>query len=107
VADDATAYTGRQAGFYWIVEPVWDDPADDARCITWGRETAAQLSSLSISGNYVNEQSDFGGDTTLKAYGEQKYTRLAALKARFDPDNLFRLNQNIQPTQPPSPVGRP
>jgi FAD/FMN-containing dehydrogenase len=107
VADDVTAYTGRQAGFYWIVEPVWDDPADDARCITWGRETAAQLSSLSMSGNYVNEQSDFGGDTTLKAYGEQKYTRLAALKARFDPDNLFRLNQNIQPTQPPSPVGRP
>ncbi len=100
VADGATAYTGRQAGFYWIVEPVWDDPADDARCITWGRETAAQLSSLSMSGNYVNEQSEFGGDMALKAYGEQKYRRLAALKAQFDPDNLFRLNQNLLPTSP-------
>jgi hypothetical protein len=99
VADEVTAYTGRRAGFYWIVEPVWDDPADDARCISWGRETAAQLSSLSMSGNYVNEQSDFGGDTTRKAYGAQKYARLAALKARFDPNNLFRLNQNVLPAR--------
>jgi FAD/FMN-containing dehydrogenase len=102
VADDVTAYTGRHAGFYWIVEPVWDDPTDDARCISWGRETAARLSSLSMSGNYLNEQSDFGGDTTLKAYGEQKYRRLAALKARFDPENLFRLNQNIPPEPAPA-----
>ena len=100
VPDDETAYTGRHAGFYWIVEPIWDDPADDTRCITWGRQTAAQMSSLSTSGNYVNEQSEFGGDVALKAYGEQKYTRLAALKARFDPENLFRLNQNIPPGRP-------
>lgn len=98
VADEATAYTGRQAGYYWIVEPVWDDPKDDGRCLAWGRDTAAQLSALSMSGNYVNEQSDYGGDATLDAYGEQKYARLAALKARFDPDNLFRLNQNLAPT---------
>jgi FAD/FMN-containing dehydrogenase len=98
VSEDATAYTGRQAGFYWIVEPVWDDPADDTRCLTWGRETAAQLSALSMSGNYVNEQSDTGSDVTLDAYGTQKYARLAALKARYDPENLFRLNQNLTPT---------
>jgi FAD/FMN-containing dehydrogenase len=101
VSDDATAYTGRQAGFYWIVEPVWDDPADDTRCIAWGRQTAAQLSALSMSGNYVNEQSDTGGDVTLNAYGTQKYARLAALKARYDPENLFRLNQNLTPTPRP------
>jgi FAD binding domain/Berberine and berberine like len=98
VSDDATAYTGRQAGFYWIVEPVWDDPADDTRCLAWGRGTAAQLSALSMSGNYINEQSDTGGDLTLNAYGTQKYARLAALKARYDPENLFRLNQNLTPT---------
>ena len=98
VSDDATAYTGRQAGFYWIVEPVWDDPADDTRCIAWGRETAAQLSALSMSGNYVNEQSDTGDDVTLNVYGTQKYARLGALKARYDPENLFRLNQNLTPT---------
>ena len=102
VADDATAYTGRLAGYYWIVEPVWDDPADDARCLSWGRETAAQLADLSMSGNYVNEQSDTGDDASLRAYGAEKYARLAALKYRFDPDNLFRLNQNLAPV-PPSP----
>jgi FAD/FMN-containing dehydrogenase len=104
VPDDETAYTGRDAGFYWIVEPVWEDPVDDARCISWGRETAAQIAALSTSGNYVNEQSEFGGDVALKAYGEQTHTRLAALKARLDPDNLFRLNQNIPPGLPgPNP----
>jgi FAD/FMN-containing dehydrogenase len=97
LADDATAYTGREAGFYWIVEPVWDDPSDDARCLSWGRETAAALGSLSLHGNYVNEQSDVGDSTTQDAYGRNTYERLAALKTRFDPNNLFRLNQNIQP----------
>jgi FAD/FMN-containing dehydrogenase len=100
VADEATAYTGRMAGYYWIVEPVWDDPADDARCLSWGRETAAYLADLSMSGNYVNEQSDTGDDASLKAYGEEKYARLAALKHRFDPNNLFRLNQNLAPIPP-------
>ena len=37
VAEDATPYTGRAAGHYWIVEPVRDDKVDDERCITWGR----------------------------------------------------------------------
>jgi FAD/FMN-containing dehydrogenase len=100
VSDDATAYTGRRAAFYWIVEPVWDDPADDARCLAWGRETATGLSALSMSGNYVNEQSDHGAEDVLRAYGEHKHARLAALKARVDPANLFRLNQNLQPARP-------
>ena len=104
VADEATAYTGRLAGYYWIVEPVWDDPADDTRCLTWGRGTAAQLSALSMSGNYVNEQSDTGGDASLRAYGAPTYARLAALKYRLDPDNLFRLNQNLTPTPRQDPA---
>ncbi len=53
-----------------------------------------------MSGNYVNEQSDTGGDTALNAYGASKYARLSALKARFDPQNLFRLNQNLLPAAP-------
>jgi FAD/FMN-containing dehydrogenase len=84
-ADDATGYTGRQAGFYWIVEPVWDTASDDALCLSWGRETAAALGSLSMRGIYVNEQSDVGDSTTRDAYGTTTYERLAALKARFDP----------------------
>jgi len=102
--DDATAYTGRRAGFYWIVEPVWDAAADDERCIAWGRQTSAGLTAISMRGNYVNEQSEVGTNMTLGAYGENTYRRLVALKTRFDPNNLFRLNQNIQPDTGKTPA---
>ncbi|MDH6234521.1 hypothetical protein M2281_005139 [Mesorhizobium soli] len=97
VGEDATAYSGRSASFYWIAEPVWDDPADDARCLAWGRSAGQALAAMSQAGNYVNEQGDVGKDVAYSAYGAAKYERLAALKARLDPSNLFRLNQNIEP----------
>ena len=50
-----------------------------------------------MSGNYVNEQAEAGKEIARDAYGEGKYRRLAKLKARYDPTNLFRLNQNIEP----------
>jgi FAD/FMN-containing dehydrogenase len=99
IPDDATAYTGRDAGYYWLSEPIWDDMADDDRCITWGRATGRLLSDASITGNYVNEQGDTGSNITHDAYGPEKYQRLARLKARLDPTNLFRLNQNIEPQE--------
>jgi len=90
-----TPYVGRAAGYYWIVAPVWDDAADDENCVAWGRKTAANLAANSLRGNYVNEQSETG--LAPSAYGEEKYARLAQLKGRYDPANLFRLNQNIEP----------
>ena len=96
--ESATPYTGRAASHYWIVEPVWDHPADDEKCIAWGRKTAAQLATSSLRVNYVNEQSETG--LAAGAYGEEKYARLAKLKGRYDPTNLFRLNQNIEPRKP-------
>ncbi|MGO8402354.1 BBE domain-containing protein [Rhizobium ruizarguesonis] len=50
-----------------------------------------------MAGNYVNEQADAGTVVALDAYGPKKYQRLASLKTRFDPHNMFRLNQNIAP----------
>ena len=97
ISDHATAYSGRGAQYYWIVQPIWDDRKLDSNCLTWGRRIAAQLATLSMEGNYVNEQADFGGDVAVKAYGAEKFDRLQRLKARFDPGNLFRLNQNISP----------
>ena len=98
ISDDATAYTGRAAQYYWIVQPIWDDLKLDVECLAWGRKIAAQMSALSMDGNYVNEQADVGGELALKAYGAEKFRRMQKLKARFDPNNLFRLNQNIQPS---------
>lgn len=95
VAEDATAYSGRHAAYYWIVEPVWDDPADDERCIAWCRAAADQMADRSIQANYVNEQADTA--IAPGAYGARKYERLRHLKMRLDPENLFRLNQNIIP----------
>ena len=97
MAEDSTAYSGRAAGFYWIANPVWDVAADDAVCLNWGRRSARQLMTQSMATNYVNEQSDSGSEVAENAYGAAKYRRLAALKARFDGSNLFRLNQNILP----------
>jgi FAD/FMN-containing dehydrogenase len=99
IPDEATAYTGRDAGYYWLSEPIWDDMADDDSCIAWGRNTGRLLYDASIAGNYVNEQGDRGSSVVREAYGPTKYQRLARLKARLDPTNLFRLNQNIKPQE--------
>ena len=98
VGDDATAYAGRAAAFYWIAQGAWDDPADDDRAIDWCRATARRLGDLSMSTNYVNEQADTG--IAQSAYGDTTYRRLGRLKGRYDPANVFRLNQNITPIRP-------
>ena len=101
VDEDATAYSGRGAGFYWLVEPIWDDPVDDARCLEWGRRHGGRLAALSMDANYVNEHAETDGDFAERAYGSAKYERLREIKARYDPSNLFRLNANIAPAAAP------
>ena len=98
VDEGATAYAGRAGAFYWISQGVWDSPADDERAIAWCRTTAQRLGELSMAANYVNEQADTG--VAQGAYGESKYRRLAEVKWRYDPTNVFRLNQNIEPIPP-------
>ena len=93
--EDATAYSGRAGAFYWISQGVWDSPDDDELAIAWCRRTARRLGDLSMTTNYVNEQADTG--IAHSAYGASKYRRLARIKGRYDPMNVFRLNQNIEP----------
>jgi hypothetical protein len=93
--EDATAYSGRAGAFYWISQGVWDSPDDDELAIAWCRRTARRLGDPSMTTNYVNEQADTG--IAQSAYGRSKYARLAQLKGRYDPMNVFRLNQNIEP----------
>jgi FAD/FMN-containing dehydrogenase len=97
IDEDATAYSGRAGAFYWISQGVWDNPEDDEPAIAWCRRTAGRLGELSMDANYVNEQADTG--VAHSAYGESKYRRLAQVKWRYDPTNVFRMNQNIEPIQ--------
>ena len=95
--EDATAYNGRAAGFYWLAESAWDRAEDDESMVAWNRTAGGRLAEISMRGNYVNEQGEVGREIAQAAYGDSKYKRLAKLKARYDPGNLFRLNQNIEP----------
>ena len=97
VPEDAMAFTGRSAACWLGVEADWTQPSDDARLIDWGRTTMEALKPFTASGHYVNDVIETGRDVVRGIYGEAKYERLVALKRRFDPDNVFRLNQNIEP----------
>jgi FAD/FMN-containing dehydrogenase len=97
VDDDAMAFTGRHALFDVSADTGWDDPAQDEARINWVRDAMALVEPHLVTGRYVNEQGDRGEDMAEAIYGGAKYQRLVALKRQWDPDNVFRLNQNIRP----------
>jgi len=95
--DDAMAFAGRHAAFWLGVESAWLEPARDGEHIAWGRATMAALKPFTAAGQYVNDVVESGDDVVRGIYGDAKYERLRALKRIYDPDNAFRLNQNIRP----------
>jgi FAD/FMN-containing dehydrogenase len=97
VADDAMAFTGREAPFWLGVEAAWDDPSSDEVHREWGQVTMDSLKPFTAEGHYVNDLMETGEDVARGVYGDAKYDRLVELKRVFDPDNVFRLNQNIRP----------
>jgi FAD/FMN-containing dehydrogenase len=70
-----------------------------ARNRQWARDLAEALAPASAGSVYVNQLGNEGQERVRIAYGAAKYDRLAALKAKYDPDNVFRLNQNILPAR--------
>ena len=90
------AYTGRHAPFNVSAELAWTDAADDEQRIAWGRAAIAKIKPFMTTGQYVNDVVEAGTDGA-QIYGPAKYERLVALKRKYDPDNFFRLNQNIKP----------
>jgi FAD/FMN-containing dehydrogenase len=96
VAADATAYTNRDAQFVLNVHGRWADPARDAACVAWARDLFAAAAPFATGGAYVNFLTQEEGDRVPAAYG-LNYGRLVQLKREYDPDNLFRTNQNIRP----------
>jgi FAD/FMN-containing dehydrogenase len=80
------------------VHTRWEDAADDDRCIAWARQFFAASSEFATGGVYVNFMPEDETDRVGAAYGGN-YDRLAAIKARYDPANRFRLNHNIAPAR--------
>ena len=98
VPQGATAYPHRNVNFVMNVHTRWRDSGDDARCIAWARKFFDDMAPHATGGVYVNFMPE---DETARvrtgAYGAN-YERLAKLKAKYDPSNLFRLNQNVAPS---------
>ncbi|WP_027865601.1 FAD-binding oxidoreductase [Massilia alkalitolerans] len=92
----AMAYPHRDALYVMNVHTRWDDPADDAHCIAWARDFFRDAAPYASGGVYVNFMPQDESERTPDAYGAN-YQRLAEIKQKYDPDNVFRANQNIRP----------
>lgn len=96
VSKEATAYAHRDAKFVLNVHSRWEKPEDDKTCISWARDFFNAAAPYATGGVYVNFLTQDEADRVPAAYGPN-YDRLAQLKGKYDPTNLFRLNQNIKP----------
>ena len=94
VASDAIAFSRCDVEFIVNVHTRWREPAQDTRCIAWARGLFDALTPHATRSVYVNFMPDDEVGRVRGAYGVN-YDRLAAIKRRYDPQNLFRLNQNI------------
>jgi FAD/FMN-containing dehydrogenase len=97
VGEDDTAFGHRRATYVYNLNAMWMDPSEDEVHESLNRQAAEAIAPFSNGGVYVNFLGNEGDARIRAAYGEAKYDRLARLKASFDPQNLFRLNQNIRP----------
>ncbi len=99
VSEDATAYSGREQPYLLAIDATWEEPADDERVVEWSRAFWDEMHAFSDGGLYLNfpglgeEQAEL-----LRAtHSPETYERLVEVKTRYDPTNLFRRNQNVEP----------
>lgn len=91
-----TAYNYRSAPYLLNVHTRWENAADDEKMIGWARKLYED-SKPYADGVYVNFMSDEGQERVHDAYPKETWDKLVALKRKYDPDNCFRMNQNITP----------
>lgn len=96
---DATAFAGRRARYVMNAHARWEAPTDDMPCIDWARTIFEAAAPFATGGGYVNFLTQEEGRRLHATYGPN-YERLAEMKAKWDPDNLFRHNHNIAPAMP-------
>ncbi len=95
-APESAAYAHRETQFVMNVHGRWEDAAEDEHCIRWAREFFKASAPFASAGVYVNFLTADEGDRVRAAYGPN-YERLTQVKRKYDPENLFRVNQNIVP----------
>lgn len=83
----------------WVVHPLtlWEDPADDEHAIRWTRDVCAAVREWATGATYLNFVGDEGEERIVAGYGRDNYDRLAALKAEYDPGEVFHLHHRIRP----------
>ncbi len=96
VEPTATAFPHRDEHYDFLILSQWGEPAESERNVEWTRSLFGAMEPFFEGGVYVNNLGDEGEDRVREAYGAN-YERLLALKGKYDPTNLFRLNQNIKP----------
>jgi FAD/FMN-containing dehydrogenase len=96
ISSNAMAYAHRDARFVLNVHGRWDEAQDDQRGIAWARDFFKASAPYASAGAYVNFMTEEEGDRVAAAYGSN-YDRLMEIKKRYDPQNVFHLNQNIKP----------
>jgi FAD/FMN-containing dehydrogenase len=100
VGQDATAYSNRGAQYMLSIDGAWSDAAETDRNIAWVRESWSAMRPFSTGGVYLNFPGFGEGERELwRASHGANFARLRAVKDRYDPTNLFRMNQNIRPTE--------
>jgi len=100
VPEDATALGRRDVPWCFHALSLWmdPDPATADAHVAWAKELGDDMKAHTTSGAYLNFMSDDAEERVRSTYGPEKYTRLVALKDKYDPQNLFRLNANIRPS---------
>jgi FAD/FMN-containing dehydrogenase len=99
VKHDATAFPHRDKKFQFEISAMWDSLVDDAVNTAWVKKFDAELAPLALPGHYINGHMGSGDDFVRESYGEECYRRLAEIKNKFDPRNMFRNNYNIKPAK--------
>ena len=97
VARDATAWSARDATWSMVIAAIGNDPKQAEALKTWGRGYWKSVHPFNLEGAYVNFMMDDEIDGRVQASYGSNYAKLAAVKKRYDPQNLFRVNQNIRP----------
>ena len=98
IGEDKTAYSFRDAGYAININTQWQKNSEPEKHLSWARKTQQLASPYSMGSGYINFASaDETQERVVATYRTKKYEKLVALKRKYDPDNFFRLNQNIKP----------